>query len=136
MTKISVAKKNIPTSGNDTAKLIDIIIKSIQEKKGQDIICMNLKNCQGAVCDFFIICHGNSTTQVDAIGGFIYREVFKKHKDKPSSKEGFENSQWILLDYFDVVVHIFLPEQRSFYDIESLWADGETIRIKENRNAI
>ncbi len=104
MTSISFAKSNIPNSGKDTAKLIDIIVNSVQEKKGHDLVCLDLRKSEGAICDFFIICHGNSTTQVRAIADFIDNEVDKKHGSKPWSKEGYENMQWVLLDYFDVGV--------------------------------
>ena len=129
MTKISFAKSNIPVSGKDTAKLIDIIINSIQEKKGYDIVCLDLRKSEGAICDFFIICHGNSTTQVRAIADFVDKEVSKSHGYKPWSKEGYENMQWVLLDYVDVVAHVFMPESREFYDIESLWGDAKITQI-------
>ncbi len=136
MTSISFAKSNIPNSGKDTAKLIDIIVNSVQEKKGHDLVCLDLRKSEGAICDFFIICHGNSTTQVRAIADFIDNEVDKKHGSKPWSKEGYENMQWVLLDYFDVVVHVFISEFRDFYDVESLWGDGEIKTIKEKRKII
>ncbi|HIA35781.1 MAG TPA: ribosome silencing factor [Flavobacteriales bacterium] len=136
MTRISFAKSNIPNSGKDTAKLIDIIVNSIQEKKGHDVVSLDLRKSEGAICDFFIICHGNSTTQVMAIANFVDKEVYEKHGDKPWSKEGYGNRQWVLLDYVNVVVHVFMPETRKFYDVESLWEDGDLKIIKEKRKVI
>jgi len=133
MVKNPVAKIQPSEKGTDAAKLADIIINSIQEKKGNDILSLNLGNIDGAVSDYFIICHGNSTTQVEAIASFVEEEVRKKGKGKVWNKEGYENLQWILLDYVDVVVHIFLKETREFYNIEGLWADAETIEIQETQ---
>lgn len=93
---------------------------------------MNLKNIQNAVTDYFIICHGTSSTQVEAIADSIEFEVKKITGIKPWHKEGFQNAEWILLDYADVVVHIFQEKIRAFYQIESLWADAEIINIESD----
>jgi len=97
---------------NKSSKLVEIIIKGIQEKKGKDIISINLKNLNNAVCDYFVICHGNSTRQVDAIANSIEDEVKKATSENVWHKEGYGNAQWILLDYSDVVVHVFQEETR------------------------
>ncbi|MCC6384193.1 MAG: ribosome silencing factor [Bacteroidia bacterium] len=122
MGKTSVRKKkNTGTSAN---KLTDAVIKGIQEKKGHEIIQLDLKNTGNSVADYFIICHGNSANQVEAIAESVEETVEKKTKEVPFHKEGFENSQWIILDYFNVVVHIFQEDKRDYYKIEKLWADA------------
>ncbi|HHZ64734.1 MAG TPA: ribosome silencing factor [Flavobacteriales bacterium] len=127
-----VAKVQSSSKELDSTKLADIIIESIQEKKGCEIIKMDLRRVTGAICDYFIICHGNSHIQVDAIASFVEEEVKNKTSLIAKPKEGYENKQWILLDYFDVVVHVFIPEFREFYDLEGLWADANTSNIKES----
>jgi ribosome-associated protein len=105
------------------------IIKGIQEKKGKKILSMNLMKLPNAVSDFFVICSGNSNTQVEAIADSIEEMVRKATGDKPWHKEGFENAEWILLDYVTVVVHIFQEESRAFYNLEKLWDDAEIIEL-------
>ena len=78
-----------------------------------------------SITDFFVICSGSSDTQIDAIAGSVDEEVSKKHKESPWHKEGIQNKEWILLDYVDVVVHVFKKDRREFYDIESLWGDAD-----------
>jgi ribosome-associated protein len=110
---------------DETASLADIAIKGILEKKGKNITCLNLRNIPNRVCDYFIICEGDSTTQVDAIARSVEEEVRKAIDEKPYHAEGFENSEWILIDYVNVVVHVFQKEIREFYNLEALWADAE-----------
>ena len=105
--------------------LCDSIINGMQEKKGFDIIKMDLRKIQGAITDFFVICSGSSDTQIDAIAGSVDEEVFKSTKESPWHKEGIQNKEWILLDYVDVVVHVFKKDRREFYDIESRWGDAD-----------
>lgn len=107
-----------------SAMLAEIIIKAIQEKKGIDIVKINLAGIPNSITDFFIICSGSSRSQVEAIAEEVQYEVKKAVGEPAWHKEGFENSEWILLDYFDVVVHVFQPEFRSFYQLEKLWADA------------
>lgn len=109
----------------DTEKLVDTIIEGIREKKGSEIVCLNLTKLENVVSEYFIICHADSNIQVNAIANSV--EEFSKKKLNKSAwhKEGFENSQWILLDYVNVVVHIFQYEHRKFYNLEDLWADAE-----------
>lgn len=116
---------------DDTEILSDIIIKGIQEKKGLDIVVLDMRALPNTVCDKFIICTGNSNTQVDAISGSVEELVRKELAEKPWHVEGISNSEWILMDYVNIVVHIFQPEARSFYNLESLWADAEITRIKD-----
>lgn len=114
----------------DSEKLAKTIVNGIQEKKGVDIVCTDLRGIPGAVCDFFVICHGESDRQVNGIAHSIEEEVRKKLGEKPWHVEGKENAEWVLLDYVNVVAHVFHREAREFYDIESLWADAKTERIE------
>lgn len=120
-----MAKKNSMDSGRFLA---DVIVKGMEEKKAKDIVVMDLRAVRGAVTDFFVICEGESDKQVQAIARSVEEFVDKEVKEDPSHREGFENSEWILLDYFNVVVHIFIPEKREFYALEELWGDGEITR--------
>ena len=129
MTKTSVARNQISEINTGTSKLLDVIINSIEEKNGHEIKCLNLKNVDSAISDYFVICHGNSNTQVSAIANFIEKEVKEKLSVGPSHTEGHENEEWILLDYFDIIVHIFHKEKRAFYQIEELWADANPMQL-------
>lgn len=102
----------------------DLIIESIKEIKGKDIIKIDLREITDAPTDFFIICSGDSTTQIRSIANNISKKVKEFQNEHPSSVEGKDQSRWVLLDYFDTVVHIFYPETREFYELEELWSDG------------
>lgn len=110
--------------------LVDIIIKGLQEKKAENIVTIDLRSLENAVCDFFVICSGNSTTHVGALSKAAEEEVRKTLDEKPWHSEGFGNAEWILLDYVNTVVHIFQEEARNFYNIEGLWADAVVTEIK------
>ena len=112
-----------------TDELISIIIKGIDDVKGDDIQLLDLREIENTVCDYFIICSGSSNTQVNAITGSIQKLVSKELKDKPWHVEGQNNSEWILMDYVNVVVHVFQKHIREFYDIESLWGDAKVTEI-------
>lgn len=112
-----------------TDDLIAVIIKGIDEVKGEDIQLLDLREIENTVCDYFIICTGNSNTQVNAISGSVQKVVSKEIKDKPWHVEGQGNSEWVLMDYVNVVVHIFQKQVRDFYDIESLWGDAKITKI-------
>ncbi len=112
-----------------TKQLVEAIIKGIQEKKGQDIIIANLEGIDGAVCNYFVICQGNSPMQVEAITESIGDFVLSDMHDKPMHVIGLGVSQWVAMDYGDVIVHIFVPELRAFYDIENLWQDAKLTKI-------
>jgi ribosome-associated protein len=117
-------------SVNDTDQLIPSIIKGIQEKKGKDIVKLDLRQLPTRATDVFIVCHGDSTTQVDAIYKSIEEEVHKAANEWPWHTEGQQNSEWILLDYINVVVHVFLKDRREFYGIEDLWGDAQIERYE------
>jgi ribosome-associated protein len=108
------------------------IIECIQEKKGSGIVQINLTNTDNSVCEFFIIAHGDSSTQVKAIASHIDNYLRKQYKIRPLHSEGYENAQWILLDYNSIVVHIFQQETRNYYKLEELWADAELEIISES----
>lgn len=112
-----------------TELLADAIVEGILEVKGRNISVLNLKDIHNRVCDYFIICQADSNTQVNAIAGSVEEMVKKRTGERPYRKEGFENSEWILVDYVTVVVHIFQTEVRNFYNLESLWADAEVTEI-------
>jgi ribosome-associated protein len=103
----------------------EIIIHGIQEKKGNDIVRLDLKNIHSSVADYFVICHAESSTQIKAIADSVEKEVFDATGQDPYKKEGLQHAEWILLDYFDVVVHIFRTDKRAFYGLEDLWGDAE-----------
>ena len=109
--------------------LADAIVQGILEVKGKNISILNLKTIHNRVCDYFIICQADSNTQVNAIAGSVEEMVKKSTGERPYRKEGFENSEWILVDYVTVVVHIFQSQIRNYYNLESLWADAEVKEI-------
>jgi len=117
---------------NEVSALAQLAVEGILEKKGSDIVSMDLRNVKHAVTDYFIICHAESTTQVAAIARSVEEEIYKATGEDPWHKEGFQNAEWILLDYVNVVVHIFQKEKRDFYAVESLWADAEVLKIASN----
>jgi ribosome-associated protein len=104
--------------------LLQSIIRGIEEVKGNEIVVMDLSRIPGAICDSFIICHGNSNTQVEAIANKVQEFTDKELNERPWRTEGYSNANWIILDYFNIVVHVFYKETRTFYDIEDLWADA------------
>ncbi|HMX05736.1 MAG TPA: ribosome silencing factor [Chitinophagales bacterium] len=104
--------------------LTELVIDSILDKKGEEVVHLDLTALPDAVSDHFIICHADSTTQVRAIGNHILENVFEKSGDRPFSKEGLDNAEWIIIDYMDVVVHVFYKEKRYFYQLEDLWHDA------------
>ncbi|QTE23813.1 ribosome silencing factor [Polaribacter cellanae] len=120
-----MTKKHVSTDD-----LIAVIIQGIEDVKGENIQLLDLREIENTVCDYFIICSGNSNTQVNAISGSVQKVVSKQLKDKPWHIEGQGNSEWILMDYVNVVVHVFQKHIREFYDIESLWGDAKITEIK------
>ncbi|MEL6637569.1 MAG: ribosome silencing factor [Bacteroidota bacterium] len=104
--------------------LNDLIIDSIQDIKGKNIVKLDLRQLEEAPTDFFIICEGDSNTQVNAIANNIYGRLKKEGNLLPSNFEGQQNGLWILLDYFDTVIHVFYKDTRGFYELEDLWSDA------------
>ncbi|TXE07472.1 ribosome silencing factor [Gelidibacter salicanalis] len=120
-----MAKEN-----NNSDELITTIIAGIEDVKGKEIKILDLREIENTVCDYFIICEGNSNTQVNAIVNAVQKKVSKTLKDHPWHVEGSENAEWVLIDYVHVVVHVFQKHLRQYYDIESLWGDAKTTVIE------
>ncbi len=119
------------TKENSNAdQLIAVILNGIEDVKGQNINILDLREIENTVCDYFIICEGTSNTQVNAIVNSVQKRVSKETKDKPWHIEGSDNAEWVLMDYVNVVVHVFQKHIREYYDIESLWGDAKTTEIK------
>ena len=112
-----------------TKVLVKTITEGIQEKKGTDIVVADLTKIEGTICKYFIICQGNSPTQVEAIAESIGDFARERLKEKPTHVVGLENAQWVAMDYTDVLVHIFLPDVRAYYDLEHLWEDARLTHI-------
>ncbi len=115
-------------------ELIALILQGIEDVKGNDMILLDLRKIENTVCDYFIICNGTSNTQVNAIVGSIQKTVSKAIKDKPWHIEGFDNAEWVLMDYVNVVVHVFQKHIRERYDIEGLWGDAKFTNIESSVN--
>ncbi len=112
-------------------KLVESITKGIQEKKGSNITVVDLSGIEGAICHYFVICQGNSPQQVEAITDSIEETTRKEASEKPVHVIGLTNAQWVAMDYIDVMVHVFLPETRSYYNLENLWEDAKLTRIPD-----
>ena len=108
-----------------------LIVEGIQERKGKDITIMNLSQMDGSIANEFIICQGSSTMHVSSIADSVREYVQKESGIKPFNYEGYQNSQWIVIDYGDILVHVFLPESRQFYNIEELWSDAPFVRVPD-----
>ncbi len=124
---MKVKKKQI----SDTEILLSELINGMQEVKARDIVVLDLKKVDHAIADYFIVCHGSSSTQVEAISRSVEKETLKSLGIRPAHVEGARNAQWILMDYFDIVVHIFSEQAREYYAVEELWADAEFNRVEE-----
>jgi ribosome-associated protein len=120
-------------SKNKTEDLKHCIIEALREKKAFEIVCINMKKLYDPPSDIFIICHGSSNTHIEAMANEVEKKVRENCHEKPALKEGMQNKEWILLDYFDIVVHIFQEEKRRFYSLEDLWSDGEFQNYTEDK---
>lgn len=116
---------------NDTDVLIKAIIDGIQDRKGKRITVVNLTAIGNTICQYFIICQGNSPSQVEAIADSIEESARKNANAKPIAIDGKHRSEWIAMDYANIIVHVLLPEAREFYDIEHLWEDAELTYIED-----
>jgi ribosome-associated protein len=121
---LATRKRNSAVRLTRNSKIFKNIIKAIQEKKGENIISLDLRKIPEAVSDFFIICEGASTTQVKAIADSVEEEVRINCDELPYKHEGRQTYQWVLIDYVNVVVHVMLPENRRFYKLEDMWSDA------------
>lgn len=117
---------------NESSYISELAIHGMQEKKGNELVRLDLRNLKSSVADYFVICHADSATQVKAIANSVEDEIYKAVQQDPWRKEGLEYGEWILLDYVDVVIHIFRTDKREFYGVEDLWGDAE---IKSYKSA-
>ncbi|MDX1769152.1 MAG: ribosome silencing factor [Arenibacter troitsensis] len=115
-------------------ELIALILSGIEEVKGLDVNLLDLRDIENTVCDYFIICNGTSNTHVNAIVGSIQKTVSKAIQDKPWHVEGSDNAEWVLMDYVNVVVHVFQKQVREYYDIEGLWGDAKVTSVESSFN--
>lgn len=110
---------------DETQQLVKAIIEGIQEKKGKQIVVADLRSIGDTICQYFIICQGNSPSQVEAIADSIVEFTRKQKQVKPTAIDGLRNAEWVAMDYSDIIVHVFLPAAHDFYDIEHLWEDAK-----------
>lgn len=120
----------MPKKQSSSDLLITTIISGIEDVKGKEITILDLRKIENTVCNYFIICEGTSNTQVNAIVNSVQRKVSKSLKDNPWHIEGNDNAEWVLMDYVNVVVHVFQKHIRDYYDIEGLWGDAVTTTIE------
>ena len=132
MSVLATRKKKSSVRLTKNSKLIKTIINAIQEKKGENIISLDLRKVNEAVADFFIICEASNQPQVRAISDFVEHEIKEKCDEYPYRHEGMKNLQWVLIDYVNVVVHVMLAETRKFYKLEEMWSDAVTQEHEEN----
>jgi ribosome-associated protein len=131
LTVLATRKKSSNTRLTRSSKIIKTIINAIQQKKGENIVSLDLRKIPEAVADFFIICQANNNIQLKAIADNIEEEVKNKCVERPYKHEGRQGQQWILIDYINVVVHIMLPEPRKFYQLEEMWSDAPLMEHKD-----
>ena len=117
-------------------RLLDSIIEGIKEKKSEQIISMDMTKIHNSICDYFVICHAESERLVQAIADSVQKATHIAVSEKPINKTGYTNAKWILLDYGDIIVHVFKKEYREIYNLEELWSDAETTKIEHNYSAI
>lgn len=118
----------------DSKKLAALVVLGMQEKKAEDIVVLDMRSIKNAEADFFVIGSANSENQLDAIADSVDGTVYKLSNQSPNIESGEEGKTWVLLDYFDVVAHIFLKEKREFYDLEELWSDSKISKLKEGQS--
>ena len=111
--------------------LVETVVEALQEKKGRRIITMDLSKLENSICQYFIICQGKTTTQVSALCDSVWDKVYEQQNEKPMGAVGMKEAQWIAMDYGSVMLHIFLPEVREFYNLEQLWADADLTEIPD-----
>lgn len=116
---------------DNTKQLVETIVKGVQEKKGSGITIIDLNGLDGVICKYFVVCQGNSPMQVEAIADSVDDMLRKELNEKPVKVVGLENAQWVAIDYVDVMVHIFLPDTREYYDLEGLWKDAKQTVIPD-----
>lgn len=113
-------------------ELLENVIEGAREKKAKEVMMVDMREMPNPFCDYFVICHGDSDTQVEAIAQSVEFNVKKKIGEKTWHKSGYENAQWVLLDYGDIIVHVFQEAYRRFYNLEDLWADAKLTEVEDN----
>jgi len=126
-----MAKRKTSKVHPETKILLDLVIKGMQEKKAKEITVLDMTEVSNAISDYFVICTGTSDSQVDAIAGSVEEEVYKATQNNPSHSEGKGNKEWILIDYLDVMAHVFKKDVRDFFALEELWGDAKITKIKD-----
>jgi ribosome-associated protein len=127
-----MAKSTLKTPTMEASEeLANWVVKGMQEKKAQEIVVMDLREVNNAFTDFFVVCSGTSDTQIEAIADSVDKEVWESAKIHVHSVEGKANREWILMDYYDVIVHVFLKEKRDFFKLEELWGDAKFTYVPE-----
>ena len=124
-------RKKTATKLAKNSKIFKAIIKAIEDKKGEDIVCLDLRKIHEAVADFFIVCTATSSPQCKAIADNIDDEVLQTCGERPYKQEGYQSQQWILIDYVNIVVHVMQPSARNFYKLEDMWSDAEISKVEE-----
>lgn len=119
------------TVKESTQQLVNTIVEGIQEKKGSGIVIADLSHIDGSIAQYFVICQGNSPSQVEAIAESVGEFARNKNNEKPINVVGLGTNQWVAIDFADILVHIFLPETREFYNLEDLWEDSKLTRIPD-----
>ncbi|WP_294139360.1 ribosome silencing factor [uncultured Sanguibacteroides sp.] len=113
-------------------KIVENVVKTLDDHKGVDIVKIDLRKIENCFCSFFVICHGTSNSHVASLADYVHDSVREELKETPIHKEGEDQAQWVVLDYGDVVVHIFQKEQRDYYQLEDFWVDAKITRLEEN----
>jgi ribosome-associated protein len=127
-----MAKSTLKTPTKEASEeLANWVVKGMQEKKAQEIVVMDLRGVHNAFTDFFVVCSGTSDTQIEAIADSVDKEVWESGKIHVHAVEGKANREWILMDYYDVVVHVFLKDKRDFFKLEELWGDAKFSYLPE-----
>jgi len=116
---------------DDVKNLVEAVVVALQEKKGRQIVTMDLSKLENSICQYFIICQGKTPTQVSALCDSVWDKVYELLKEKPMGAIGMREAQWIAMDYGSVMLHIFIPELRKFYNLEHLWADADLAEIPD-----
>ena len=116
---------------DDVENLVEIVVEALQEKKGRRIVTMDLSELENSICQYFIICQGKTPTQVSALCDSVWDKVYEQLNEKPMGAVGMREARWIAMDYGTVMLHIFIPELREFYNLENLWADAALAEIPD-----
>jgi ribosome-associated protein len=130
--KPSAGRRSVIRVLDESESLMKSVVKGMKDKKAKDITCIDLRGLRNSVADFFVVCHAESRTHIDAIARSVEETVYTQSGEAPCHCEGVTNAEWILLDYSNVVAHVFMQEKRAFYGIERLWADAPIRHVASN----